>query len=240
MAQQVRHVPSPQGVSQHEQEGPGSSGVKTSGAAGAPGMSDTHTHCQASQSAVLRAGLPTRGLAIHTRRRVPAHRQPTPASRLHHPCLERSCRHLVHAQVSKANGCRAIEQQKQQKQQKQKQSEQTGGGKTRVSSLSCTMTEMSITSDEEGENAPDLRQIVQARLPPIPACAPPMCSTPLVGAHGWGTSRRSSTPTSPTSLLSFTGASGAQEVRDHHDRCLTALARYLFARGLQQPLWGAD
>ena len=58
-AQQVRHVPSPQGVSQHEQEGPGSSGVKTSGAAGAPGMSDTHTHCQTSQSAQsYRAGLP--------------------------------------------------------------------------------------------------------------------------------------------------------------------------------------
>eukprot|EP00964_Phaeocystis_antarctica_P020725 scaffold11460_cov64-Phaeocystis_antarctica.AAC.10 len=34
-AQQVRHVPSPHGVSQHEQEGPGSSGAEEEGAAGA-------------------------------------------------------------------------------------------------------------------------------------------------------------------------------------------------------------
>ena len=37
-AQQVRHVPSPQGVSQHGQEGLGSSGAEQGGAAGAPGM----------------------------------------------------------------------------------------------------------------------------------------------------------------------------------------------------------
>jgi hypothetical protein len=37
-AQQVRHLPSPQRVSQHEPEGPGSSGAEQGGAAGAPGM----------------------------------------------------------------------------------------------------------------------------------------------------------------------------------------------------------
>ena len=37
-AQQVRHVSSPQRVSQHEPEGPGSSGAEQGGAAGAPGM----------------------------------------------------------------------------------------------------------------------------------------------------------------------------------------------------------
>ena len=36
LAQQVRHVPSSQGVSQHEPEGPGSDGAEQDGAAGAP------------------------------------------------------------------------------------------------------------------------------------------------------------------------------------------------------------
>ena len=47
-------------------------------------------------------------------------------------------RHLVHAQVSKTDGCRANEQQKQTKQQKQKEQtpKQTSGRKTRVASLS--------------------------------------------------------------------------------------------------------
>ena len=47
------------------------------------------------------------------------------------------CR-VVHVQISKADGRRAIEQQKQQKQQQnqqQKQQKQTGGGETRVSLL---------------------------------------------------------------------------------------------------------
>ena len=54
----------------------------------------------------------------------------------HVPIVTHSRRHLVHAQVSNAERCRANEQQKQQKQQKQKQPKQTGCGETRVSSLS--------------------------------------------------------------------------------------------------------
>ena len=77
----------------------------------------------------------------------PTHRQPYPCtSAAHHlSIVTRSRRHLVHAQVNKADGCGANEQQKQQKQQtQQKQQKQqkwqkwqkqkhTGGGKTRVS-----------------------------------------------------------------------------------------------------------
>ena len=54
----------------------------------------------------------------------------------HVPIVTYSRRHLVHAQVNKAERCSANEQQKQQKLQKQKQPNQTGCGKTRVSSLS--------------------------------------------------------------------------------------------------------
>ena len=54
----------------------------------------------------------------------------------HVPIVTCSRRHLVHAQVNKAERCRANEPQKQQKQQKQKQQKQTGCGETRVSSLS--------------------------------------------------------------------------------------------------------
>ena len=53
--------------------------------------------------------------------------------------VTRSRRHLLRAQVNKADGCRTNEQQKQQKQQKQKQQKQqtqTGGGKNCVSSFS--------------------------------------------------------------------------------------------------------
>ena len=52
--------------------------------------------------------------------------------------VTRSRRHLVRAQVSKADGCRTNEQQKQQKQKKQNQKQQTqiGGGKNCVSSFS--------------------------------------------------------------------------------------------------------
>jgi outer membrane receptor protein involved in Fe transport len=42
-----------------------------------------------------------------------------------------------------------------------------------------------------------------------------------------------------STTLYSAGASGAQEGRDHHDRRLTALARCLPARGLQQSLRGA-
>ena len=54
------------------------------------------------------------------------------------PIVTRSRRHLVRAQVSKADGCRTNEQQKQnrQNQQKQKQQTQIGGGKNCVSSFS--------------------------------------------------------------------------------------------------------
>ena len=84
---------------------------------------------------------------------------PALASQLYHPC---------HAQVCKANGCCAIEQQKQQKQQKQKQQKQqkqTACGETRVSSLS---------PDPAGAASAD--GAVEARLPvilstPIPAAA---------------------------------------------------------------------
>ena len=70
---------------------------------------------------------------------------------IHVLIVTRSRRHLVRAQMSKADGCRTNEQQKQQKQkqqkqqkqkhqkqkqQKQKQQKQTGSVKSCVSSLS--------------------------------------------------------------------------------------------------------
>ena len=60
----------------------------------------------------------------------------------HFSIVTRSRRHLVRAQMNKADKCRTHEQQTQQKQekqrnqQKQKQQKQTGGGKNCVSSLS--------------------------------------------------------------------------------------------------------
>ena len=60
----------------------------------------------------------------------------------HVSIVTRSRRHLVHAQVNKADECRTNEQQTQQQkekqhnQQKQKQQKQTGGSKNCVSSLS--------------------------------------------------------------------------------------------------------
>ena len=50
--------------------------------------------------------------------------------------VTRSRRHLLRAQVNKADGCRTNEQQKQQKQKQQKQQTQTSGGKNCVSSFS--------------------------------------------------------------------------------------------------------
>ena len=58
---EVWHVPSPQGVSQHEQAGPGSSGAEAGGAAGAQGMhapslaryTSCSPRCHTSQSVVL-------------------------------------------------------------------------------------------------------------------------------------------------------------------------------------------
>ena len=127
-AQQVRHVPSPQGVSQHKQEGPSSSGAGEIGAAGAagirvcalPGTTRGPIRC-ASLHGVSSCALAP--LLIHSGCINPV----SIVTRLH--------RHLLYAQVSKADGGRANEQQKQPKQQKQTP-KQTAGRKSRVASLS--------------------------------------------------------------------------------------------------------
>ena len=103
----------------------------------------------------------------------------------------------------------------------------TGG----LGELNRLAAEMGCKGGGEGGNLPIFGQIVQARLPPIPARAPPRaCKTSNRSNHVTPAGSRST---------SLTGASGAQEGRDHHDRRRAAPACCLSARGLQRPLRGA-
>ena len=89
-AQQVRHVPSPQGVSQHEQEGPGSSCAEEGGVAGAWDMRVPGT------TRVTRPALPDFAeWTSYLIRCTPLYGAeflhlgtPTPAPQLHHACID--------------------------------------------------------------------------------------------------------------------------------------------------------
>ena len=82
---------------------------------------------------------------------------------------------------------------------------------------SCRGLGAAVRAPRDAGNGPVLGQAVQAGLPS------PLPPTPV------STTRTSTSP-------AFTGASGAQEGRDDHDRRRVAPACCLPARGLQQPL----